>query len=497
MLTPVDVQNRTFKGGIGYDKKDVEAFLMELYADYERLYRSNIELNDKINALDESLQHYRSIEDSLQKALTLSEKTAEETVSAATERARQITTEAEKRAEAIVEDAKEELNETKNEIFQLKQQFSIFKKQFKKILQSMIKTIDGEVIDIDLGDFVGQFFGYGGSSSLGSGGLGGLGGGYVGSNEGFERTNQDSVYSRSSLNMDPFADAMNGGGRFSKHSNATNKRKTTNSNNSIAMPSKNKKSTVKKAVQPKEAPLFNEEEVAKPNPVAGKQVVSGDVEQKAKEQNRIDSEDNYAEGFEFESTQTVTSSQPSEEQPIVGEVERQVAESSRIDSEDNYAEGFDFSTEEGSESFEEQHDTYSGDVEDKYSEANMLDSEDNYADGFQFEETGADSSFDDASDNEPFVGEVESKYAESTMLDSEDNYQDGFDFIAGQESEEEEIPTIFSDAFETEFTSVESKTQSGSGISVEDVLSGDVEDPHSMPTMIGNDDEADDGFKFM
>lgn len=30
MLTPIDIENKTFKTGIGYDRKDVDAFLIEL-----------------------------------------------------------------------------------------------------------------------------------------------------------------------------------------------------------------------------------------------------------------------------------------------------------------------------------------------------------------------------------------------------------------------------------------------------------------------------------
>jgi len=70
MLTPVDLTNKIFKGGIGYDKKDVEAFMVELSTDYRELYSANIELKDKIATLNESLQHYRSVEDSMTKAMT-------------------------------------------------------------------------------------------------------------------------------------------------------------------------------------------------------------------------------------------------------------------------------------------------------------------------------------------------------------------------------------------------------------------------------------------
>ena len=37
MLTPIDVQAKTFKSGMGYSKQDVDSFLTSLYADYETL----------------------------------------------------------------------------------------------------------------------------------------------------------------------------------------------------------------------------------------------------------------------------------------------------------------------------------------------------------------------------------------------------------------------------------------------------------------------------
>ena len=45
MLTPIEVQNKTFKsGGLGYDKKDVDQFFREVNDDYLRLYSENIDL---------------------------------------------------------------------------------------------------------------------------------------------------------------------------------------------------------------------------------------------------------------------------------------------------------------------------------------------------------------------------------------------------------------------------------------------------------------------
>ena len=44
MLTPVDMQGKTFKSGMGYSKADVDSFFATLTADYETLYRENMEL---------------------------------------------------------------------------------------------------------------------------------------------------------------------------------------------------------------------------------------------------------------------------------------------------------------------------------------------------------------------------------------------------------------------------------------------------------------------
>ena len=514
MLTPVDVQNKSFKGGIGFDKKEVENFMSELSADYEMLYRSNVELKDKVTTLNESLQHYRSIEDSMQKALTLSEKTAEETINAANDKARQITTEAEKKAETILANAKEELSDTKNEIYRLQQQHAKFKAQFTKVLESQLKIMDGEMVDIDLGpDFEGNSYGesgYGNFSGggLGSeGGLGGLGGGYVGSgSEGFERTNQDPAFSHGTLNMDPFADATSGGGRFSRQTggayNGNSSKKSTGKKsenksslnvkqtkpgadkvkknfNTIANDSK--ASTVKKNTAAKISEQVKPEPV-KPQTVKPQAVKSTtdastlhtrenvkSVRTTGTMQNMQTSADSYPNrstadakpktSKAFGGTLHDIPSKPQRETPPVketvqvsGEVEDRINESTMLDSEDNYNTGFDFVEEESATSYE-------------------------------FQETSADTG--SYFDSDAVSGEVEDKINESTMLDSEDNYSDGFNFVVGNE-EEEEIPTISQGLNIDPFH--ENK---------EEVFTGDVEDNLNKSTLIGNADNDDEGFNFL
>ena len=49
MLTPLELEKNEFKKGIGYSKKSVNEFYEKLRADYEAIYKENIELKDKIS----------------------------------------------------------------------------------------------------------------------------------------------------------------------------------------------------------------------------------------------------------------------------------------------------------------------------------------------------------------------------------------------------------------------------------------------------------------
>lgn len=49
MLTPVDIENKEFnKSFRGYDIDEVEEFLQTLVTDYEKLYRENASLKEKM-----------------------------------------------------------------------------------------------------------------------------------------------------------------------------------------------------------------------------------------------------------------------------------------------------------------------------------------------------------------------------------------------------------------------------------------------------------------
>lgn len=150
MLTPIDVQAKTFKSGMGYSKADVDSFLTNLYADYETLYRENMELKDKTSLLNESLNRYKDIEKSLQKALVLAETTSEETIASAKTNAAVIEQEARVKAEAIVADAKQELENIRSMTVELLQKYESYKSQYKTLATAQMELLASDAFNIEL-----------------------------------------------------------------------------------------------------------------------------------------------------------------------------------------------------------------------------------------------------------------------------------------------------------------------------------------------------------
>lgn len=153
MLTPVEIQNRAFKsGGLGYDKKDVDSFMKEISDSYELLYREKMELADKVNVLNDALQNYKTIEKTMQKALLLAQKTAEETQETALRNAHAIEKEAMTKSEIIVSDAKRELERIHQKTVQLCQQYEKYKLQFKNLAAAQIELLETESFQVHIMD---------------------------------------------------------------------------------------------------------------------------------------------------------------------------------------------------------------------------------------------------------------------------------------------------------------------------------------------------------
>ena len=136
MITPLDIENKKFSKQMmnGYSVDEVDDFLDEIMEDYEANYKELATLRPKIEELNNSLEHYRNIENTLQNTLVMAQTTAEEVKNVARQQADQIVGDAQREAENIIRNSKENalkaVDELEQQIRMKEQQFNDVKKQF-------------------------------------------------------------------------------------------------------------------------------------------------------------------------------------------------------------------------------------------------------------------------------------------------------------------------------------------------------------------------------
>ena len=147
MLTPVDIQQKKFRTGLGYEKKDVNAFFEIVSDSYEKLYRSNAELKEKVLTLTDGLQNYKSKEAELEKSIMIAEKDSEEAKSKALKEAKNIELDAKNKAKNIVADAEKQLAEITAKITELETQYAAYKSNFVYFMKKQFEQLEVEDFD--------------------------------------------------------------------------------------------------------------------------------------------------------------------------------------------------------------------------------------------------------------------------------------------------------------------------------------------------------------
>ena len=143
MITPLDIENKKFGKQMmnGYSVEEVDEFLDELTVDYEKAYKESTELKNKVEELERSLVHYKTIEDTLQNTLVMAQSTAEEVKEVAKQQADQIIKEAEGNARKAAEDLSQEILMKKKELEDVKKQFDVYKAKMESLLISQLELI--------------------------------------------------------------------------------------------------------------------------------------------------------------------------------------------------------------------------------------------------------------------------------------------------------------------------------------------------------------------
>jgi cell division initiation protein len=115
--TPLDVRQAKFSTSMrGYERAEVNAFLLEAADGYEQATRENERLRQEVARLEASLSQYRELEGALKGALMSAQKVSDDMKETASLDAARIIREAEGRAELITQKAQASLEDVQREI---------------------------------------------------------------------------------------------------------------------------------------------------------------------------------------------------------------------------------------------------------------------------------------------------------------------------------------------------------------------------------------------
>lgn len=143
MITPLDIQNKEFKKTLwGYKSQEVDSYLDSINEDYEKLYKENIELKDKIGILTDQIKQYNNLEETLKSTLVVAQSTADEVTSSARKKAELIIEDAEISAKNRITSALDEVRRIREEYDKLDNEIYMFKTRYESFLKAQLISLE-------------------------------------------------------------------------------------------------------------------------------------------------------------------------------------------------------------------------------------------------------------------------------------------------------------------------------------------------------------------
>lgn len=144
-LTPLDIHNKEFSRSFrGYDEDEVNEFLDQVIKDYEAIIRENSELKEQLEMMQEKLEHFANIEETLSKTIIVAQETADEVKNNSKKEAQLIIKEAEKNADRIINESLSKSRKVALEIEELKKQASIYRTRFRTLVEAQLEMLKDE-----------------------------------------------------------------------------------------------------------------------------------------------------------------------------------------------------------------------------------------------------------------------------------------------------------------------------------------------------------------
>ena len=138
-VTPLDLRQQRFQTVMrGYDRGEVQAFLLEVADDYENALRENDKLRQEVAKLDAVLSEHRGQERNLRNTLLSAQKMADEVKEQADKQAAIIIKEAEGRADLLLQKGQMRVDEVQREIDSLRMK----RREVENDIEALVRTLN-------------------------------------------------------------------------------------------------------------------------------------------------------------------------------------------------------------------------------------------------------------------------------------------------------------------------------------------------------------------
>lgn len=161
-ITPLDIRQKTFEKNFrGYEKDEVNAFLLTLSQEWERVLDENKECRIKLEATEREVSKLREVESSLYKTLKTAEDTGANVIDQARRTAELQVRESQLKADAMINEAKLKARDTIEEsdvrareiLEEMEERLKILVESYKKMqtlredLLADLKHLGSDVVD--------------------------------------------------------------------------------------------------------------------------------------------------------------------------------------------------------------------------------------------------------------------------------------------------------------------------------------------------------------
>ncbi len=138
-VTPLDLRQQRFQTVIrGYDRSEVQTFLLEVADDYEHALRENDRLRQDITRLEGMLNEHRGQERNLQSTLLTAQRLADDIQEHAKQEAARILRDSEGRADVLLQRANARLEDVQREIDGLRMK----RREVETTVESLVSTLN-------------------------------------------------------------------------------------------------------------------------------------------------------------------------------------------------------------------------------------------------------------------------------------------------------------------------------------------------------------------